>query len=196
MKSLKLAGAFDADSKPHGAPDTLYMMAYRGREVEEIAANEARWNTHHEEVSKAMAQGLPILSDEIIDQAMLMQRGNIPKSVWNNKVLGLEVKKDVITTPVGQAKSINNGGTRTPTHSGITHQSNAAHRAAKVEAVRPQRNNAKRRYGDANFEGYGEGYADDDAHDPGYSTGDGEDAMGGRKRPKKVGYFMRNIVLY
>jgi len=50
--------------------------------------------------------------------------------------------------------------------------------------VRPQRSVKKRSYGDNSFEGYGEGYPDDDGTgDTGYSTAEGE---GPGKRRKKV----------
>ena len=59
-----------------------------------------------------------------------------------------------------------------------------------LDALRPKRNVKKRTYGDSSFEGYGEGYVDDDMQEMGYSTGDGEDRGGGRKRPKKVCYLL------
>lgn len=64
-------------------------------------------------------------------------------------------------------------------------QPGGASRVGKGEIPRPKRNVKKRSYGDASFEGYGEGFVDDDNNEMGYSTGDGEDRAG-RKRPKKV----------
>ena len=56
--------------------------------------------------------------------------------------------------------------------------------ASDASQVRPQRSIKKRSYGDSSFEGYGEGFPDDDANgDAGYSTAEGE---GPGKRRKKV----------
>jgi len=186
MKSLKLAGAFDAETKAIDAPDTLWAMVNPGFTDEQRAEGEARWQSDFGAIAKAMSENLPILPPQVLGKAVAMAKGSIPKHIWNPKVLGLETKKDTVTTPIGQVKTMNNSGARTPIHQGGTRQVGGAQRMAKAEPTRPQRNNAKRSYGDSVYEGYGEGYADDDMHDPGYSTGDGEDGMGGRKRPKKV----------
>jgi hypothetical protein len=59
-------------------------------------------------------------------------------------------------------------------------------RKQKADLPRPKRNAKKRTYGDSSFEGYGEGFVDDDTQETGYSTAEGDDRAVSRKRPKKV----------
>ena len=60
-------------------------------------------------------------------------------------------------------------------------------RTGKAEIARPKRNVKKRGYEESSFEGYGEGYVDDDMVDTGYSTAEGDDRGISQKRRKKVG---------
>jgi hypothetical protein len=74
-----------------------------------------------------------------------------------------------------------------------THTNGATPRPVEspsADPARPKRAGKKRRYDERSFEGYGEGYVDDDVDMAagGYSTGDGEDGRrSGKKRRKKVG---------
>jgi hypothetical protein len=108
-------------------------------------------------------------------QSMQMAKGTIPKNVWNPSVLG--ELNHAAAAPVN-AK---------PVQKAPLPQSTAGTygRVVKGEMPRPKRNIKKRQYGDSSYEGYGEGYVDDDT---GYSTGNGDDddRAGNRKRPKKV----------
>lgn len=163
---LKLSGNFDSVKKEIEAPDTLWSMMAQPDEI---------WDSQFSHASKEIDMGLPQSVTGQLGKAMTMARGIIPKDTWNNSVLGELVAPP---TPSEPAKAVQNGVKKAPSQPGVMP------RPPKVEGPRPKRNIKKRTYGDASFEGYGEGFVDDDAHD-GYSTGDGDERMG-RKRPKKV----------
>lgn len=164
---LKLSGNFDSVKKEIEAPDTLWSMMAQPNEV---------WDSQFGHASKEIETGLPQQVTGQLSKAMTMARGIIPKDAWNNSVLGELVTP---STPSDVAKLAQNSVKKPLTQTAM------APRPGKVEGPRPKRNIKKRTYGDASFEGYGEGYVDDDAQDGGYSTGDGDDRTG-RKRPKKV----------
>ena len=173
MKNLKLAGAFDANTKESGDPDTLWSM---------LSTPDEHWEAEYGEAAREIAQGFePASFKQSLGKAMTMARGAIPKASWNIKVLGPEFQPNVSSgAPIEQARALHAAGSRTPTHQG-----SGAQRTGKAEPIRAKRPNAKRSYREADYEGY-EGYAEG-LNDDGYSTGgDGEDRMGGRKRPKKV----------
>lgn len=160
----KLAGNFDVEKKDPERPDTLSaMMATPAEEWD------AQFNGN--EISKGLSE--TVTSN--IGKAFTMSKGGIPRSLWNSTVLG-EVAAPVVPAkvagkPVGNAPKLP--------------QAASALQISK-EIPRPKRNVKKRAYGDSSFEGYGEGFVDDDLQEAGYSTGDGEDRGGSRKRPKKV----------
>lgn len=164
---LKLSGNFDSVKKEIEAPDTLWSMMTQPDEV---------WDSQFGHASKEIETGLPQGIAAQLGKAVTMARGIIPKDAWNNSVLGELV---ATPTPVEPPKILPNGVKKPPPLAA------AVPRPTKVEGPRPKRNIKKRTYGDASFEGYGEGFVDDDAQDGGYSTGEGDERMG-RKRPKKV----------
>lgn len=162
-----MSGNFDSLKKDIEAPDTLWSMMTQPDEV---------WDSQYSHVSKELETGLPQAATGSLSKAMTMARGVIPKDMWNNSVLGELVSP---STPAEPAKIMQNGIKKQPP------QPTGVPRTTKVEGPRPKRNVKKRTYGDASFEGYGEGYVDDDAQEAGYSTGEGDERLG-RKRPKKV----------
>ncbi|TVY56867.1 Mediator of RNA polymerase II transcription subunit 19 [Lachnellula cervina] len=167
FKALELSGDPQVDKKEVNAPGTLSAM---------LAQPDEQWDSEmvrgHE-----MDKGLSEAVNTSIGKALTMARGKIPKAAWNPAILGEVAAPSQLPEP---AKGLHSGN-RTP----IPHAAAAA-RAGKADIPRPKRNVKKRSYGDASYEGYGEGYVDDDNnHDVGYSTGDGEDRSG-RKRPKKL----------
>jgi hypothetical protein len=173
IKDHGVSGLFDSVKKEMDAPDTLYAM---------MIAPEEEWdaqNTRGKEISKGLSEN--VLAS--MGKAFTMARGVIPKTSWNNSVLGLEMAGGSATTD--SSKAIQNGN-KTPIP-----QNPSIARTAKSDLPRPKRNVKKRTYGDSSFEGYGEGYVDDDAQETGYSTGEGDDRGGSRKRPKKVGILLQ-----
>jgi hypothetical protein len=165
---LKLNGNFDSVKKDISAPDTLWSMMTQPDEV---------WDSQYTQASKEIEMGIPAAASANLRKAVTMTRGVIPKDMWNNSVLGELVAPP---TPAEPAKAVQNGVKRQPPQA-----AGVSRNTAKSEVPRPKRNIKKRTYGDASFEGYGEGFVDDDGLDAGYSTGEGDERIG-RKRPKKV----------
>jgi hypothetical protein len=118
-------------------------------------------------------------------QALTMAKGPVPKSEWDNSVLG-----DLASDKVAGGKAGKLTAPNTPLHPAVARAAAAPKGQASLaqqDAARPKRSIKKRSYGDSSFEGYGEGFPDDDTGmETGYSTGEG-DGPGGQKRRKKVG---------
>lgn len=129
---------------------------------------------------KEIDRGLGDAVTASLSKALNMSRGKIPKAAWDPTILG-----EVAAPPQAASEPMKglHSGAKTPI------PQSGAGRVGKGEIPRPKRNVKKRSYGDASFEGYGEGFVDDDNNETGYSTGDGEDRTG-RKRPKKVGILL------
>ena len=169
-----LSGNFDVDKKEMDAPDTLFAM---------MQMPDDEWDAQMvrgQEISK----GFPAATLASMSRAFTMARGAIPKTAWNATVLG-----DIVTPPapvrplarpVVNPTSINAARAPTPQPGGVQ-------RLAK-DVQRPKRAIKKRQYGDTSYDGYGEGYIDDEMQDTGYSENDGDDR---RKRPKKVCDLLR-----
>ncbi|PSS18843.1 hypothetical protein M430DRAFT_35246 [Amorphotheca resinae ATCC 22711] len=164
---LKLSGNFDSVKRGAEEPNSLVSMMCQPDEV---------WNAQYAQASKEIETGIPQPVLANLGKAVTMARGVIPKDMWNSSVLGELVPP---SAPAQPAKGVQNGvKTQQPPQA-------AGVRTVKPEVPRPKRNIKKRTYGDASFEGYGEGFVDDDAQETGYSTGDGDERTG-RKRPKKT----------
>jgi len=162
IKDHGLSGSFDSVKREMDAPETLYAMTMAPDEEWDVQYRRGR------EVEKGLASVLPN-----VNKALTMARGAIPKGSWNSSVLG-----ELLVPPAEPAKHPQSAS-RTP------HQPNpVTSRTAKMEIQRPKRTGKKRTYNEIDFEGYGEGYVDDDSHEAGYSTGEGEGLS--RKRPKKT----------
>ncbi|KAL2119207.1 hypothetical protein VTJ04DRAFT_6167 [Mycothermus thermophilus] len=169
IKKLGVQGHWDeVKEDPHREFGLLYLMKLpqdvwdstqvRGRDIRDGFSNEVR---------------------QKMLKAMTMSRGVVPRTLWDSSVLGdmAPGKADKLAgsarptapnTPLPTAAGGVPGGIPRPKVS-----------TPQFAQDRAKRNIKKRSYGDSSFEGYGEGFPDDDA---GYSTGEGE----GQKRRKKV----------
>ncbi|RFU28301.1 hypothetical protein B7463_g8038, partial [Scytalidium lignicola] len=166
MKNLGLSGQFDAAKKDLEDPDTLFAMT--------IAPDE-EWEVHNRR-GREIEKGMTELTSNSLGRAMTMARGVVPKELWNSSVLGELATQDHL----GVAKQ---SAAKTPSSSSIPAVRESLN--ARPEAPRPKRNVKKRTYGDSSFEGYGEGFVDDDIQE-GYSTGDGDERGPGNKKRKKT----------
>ncbi len=171
IKKLGVQGHFDEakqDPMRHESllnimtmPQDVWDVNYvRGQDITQGFSNEAR-------------QKLP--------RAMTMGKGNVPKNLWDSSVLG----------ELGPGKGEKPSLSARPTAPNTPLPSSGLQgvpRPAKVgtplaqDVARSKRSTKKRSYGDSSFEGYGEGFPDDEA---GYSTGEG-DMGSGQKRRKVV----------
>jgi hypothetical protein len=169
-KVFQLPGAFEADKKDIEAPDSLWAMMTQSDEV---------WDSQYGQVAKEIKTGLPDQNVASLGKAFTMARLKSMGDAWDEGILGSHSNK-----ARDEAAKLAQNGARTPVQMPQA-QNPAIQRASKGEPPRPKRNIKKRSYGDASFDGYGEGFVDDDLHDGGYSTGEGDD-RNGRKRLKKV----------
>jgi len=169
IKELGISGKFDVTVHDEETPGGLLAM---------MREPEHEW-TVNQRLGKEIERGLPQNVRGALPAAMTMAKGATPKQMWDSSVLGeldIPEKKAAAQVP---SKPISVGMQRTSS------QQSAA-RLTKQDMARPKRAVKKRGYDESSFEGYGEGYVDDDMVDAGYSTGEG-DERGGSKRRKKVG---------
>lgn len=168
-KVFQLPGAFEADKKEIESPDSLWAMMSQPDDV---------WDSQYGQAAKEIQVGLSDQATASLGKAVTMARAkNLPASVWDESILGSHSNKS------NDAQRLAQNGSRTPIPQA---PHSAVQRTSKGEPPRPKRNIKKRTYGDHNYEGYGEGFVDDDLHDAGYSTGDGDDRNSSRKKLKKV----------
>ena len=171
IKRLGVAGHFDVVKKPDDAPSEFMSL---------INAPELEWNVHQVK-GREMSDSLSETTLSVLSRAMTMAKGPLPKQVWDTSVLGE-------LAPISgdkQASSVKPTAPNTPSVSAASVLSKLKSQAlAGQDPTRPKRNIKKRTYGDSSYEGYGEGFVDDDAGaDTGCDSGEGE---GGHKRRKKV----------
>jgi hypothetical protein len=173
IKKLGVEGHFDAAKEAWERPDSLLNLAKCPKD---------EWNVHFVR-GKDIKDGFTPEVKSRLAKACTMGSAPIPKSIWDISVLGdLTAAK-----PEKQPASARPTAPNTPLPSGVTpiNRPKPSSVMSAAEANRPKRNILKRGYGDSSFEGYDEGFPDDDGGAGGYSTGEGE--MGsGRKRIKKV----------
>ena len=146
--------------------------------------DEEYYNQHV--LGKDLMQGLPAATLQKLDKAMQMQPGAVPDNHKWEDLLGHEKSK-----PQGVVidKTTKASGTIAQPNGGTTIFRGNAVRAAETEDSRPVRAGKRRRYNDNSFEGYAEGFEDDDADVPigdGYSSEEHSRKGGSFKRRKKV----------
>ena len=173
IKRLGVAGHFDVQKKEEGAPSEI---------MEFMQVPELEWNVHFVK-GREISDGLSETTLASLGRAMTMAKGPISKSIWDTSVLGELAPSSGDSKVSSSAKPTapNTPSASTPAALGRPKsQLPPGH-----DPNRPRRNIKKRTYGDSSYEGYGEGFPDDDTGvETGYSTGEGE---GGQKRRKKVG---------
>lgn len=181
VKDLAIDGAYDTkkDERQDNDPEGFFAM---------LGLPEDVWYAHNVK-GKEIQDGL---SDHVLaslPKAMTMLKGKVRKEHWDPYILGsLESPAqlaDSTSNPLNSAKpsELNTPAGSTPSSSARPKASSQALTPGH-DPNRPRRNIKKRSYGDSSYEGYGEGFPDDDAG--GYSTGEGDDR---NKRRKKVCIF-------
>lgn len=168
IKKLGLTGHFDSVKKePHDPEGFLRMI--------DLAPLE--WEVNFVK-GKEVGDGFRPEVERALAKSTTMARGPISKDRWDSSVLadfagGSKGSSSAKATAPGTPLNPALGGVPRTKTQGVTAQ----------DAARPRRSTKKRGYGDSSFEGYGDGYLDDETGaDTGYSTGEGE----GTKRRKKV----------
>lgn len=175
IKRLGVAGHFDVQKKKDDAPSDFMAM---------LQVPDLEWSVHQVK-GREIGDGLSETTLSHLGRAMTMTKGPIPKLTWDTSVLG------ELAPPNGESSkpaAPPSKGTQPSTPAAATTPSAMDRTKGSFppgsDPLRPRRNIKKRTYGDSSYEGYGEGFPDDDGGaDTGYSTGEGE---GGQKRRKKV----------
>lgn len=168
IKKLGLTGHFDSAKKEPHDPDGFLRM---------IDLAPLEWEVNFVK-GKEVSDGFRPEIQRALNKATTMARGPISKDRWDSAVLA-----DFAGGTKGFAatKATAPGTPLNPALGGVPRTK--AQGVAAQDAARPRRANKKRSYGDSSFEGYGEGYLDDETGaETGYSTGEGEST----KRRKKV----------
>lgn len=175
IKDLGLSGKFDVVVHEEDASGGLLNM---------LREPEMEWSMQNRQ-GKEIEKGLPENVRNNLTAAMTMSKGVIPKSSWDSSVLGeLDIPEKKAPTAPAMAKT-HSSGQGSAARPGISSSGVPRSGSGKGDIARPKRNVKKRGYEENSFEGYGEGYVDDDMVDAGYSTGEGEGLS--QKRRKKVG---------
>ena len=174
MKTFGLAGRNKAIKHEEDTPGGL---------VEMSAWPDEEW--YVQKVSgKELSKGLSSGTLSKLEKALKLEPGPVPKNdEWEN-ILGHESRKGPVLE--GKAKQPVPSTVKAPKANGQTNGVTTV--PAEKGVARPQRARKRTRYDDASFEGYGEGFVDDDRDDEdGYTSNDGSKrSSGSRKKRRKV----------
>lgn len=173
IKTLGVNGHFDAVKKEPNDPEGLmHFIQYPPEE----------WHVH-EVAGKEIERGF---SEQVLSsllRATTMAKGPVSKSVWDSSVLGDLAPGSVVKKASQEPPRQGAPGTPAASTGGLP-------KAGKPQLPlgdRSRRNHKKRSYQDSSFDGYGEGFPDDDqGAETGYSTGDNDDRLSKQKRRKQV----------
>lgn len=170
IKDHGVSGVFDSKKRDFDAPESLFMMMVTpGEEFD------AQY-TRGKEIHKGLA-----LDDDLLTKAFTMSKGSIPKDVWDSAVLG-ELGN---SAPVEAAKTTQK----------LSQPYAGGARSVKPEISRPRRATKKRSYQDSTFEGYGEGFVDDDIPETTADMGSNDEKTASKKR-KKVCSLLYTICFF
>jgi hypothetical protein len=179
IMEFNLAGRNDSVKHPEGQPGGLLDM---------LNYPDVEW-INQRVSSRKMELGF---NEATLEKALKMEPGPLPD--FDVNMLGLDLEPAIVPVPISSSKKSGQQALNNFRQNASVAQTNGAtpHAADSPSAdpARPKRTGKKRRYDDRSFEGYGEGYVDDEVEmgAGGYSTGDGEDGRRmGKKKRKKVG---------
>lgn len=174
MKKLGVSGHFEPVKREDGdESDFLHL----------VGEAEDSWQARQVK-TKDIRYGLQEDVEASLRQALTMNKGPMPKALWDGSVLG-DLAPEKLVSISARPSSVRGTAPNTPLHPAVARSKvqpqPASGAALGPESSRPRRANKKRSYGDNSFEGYGEGFPDDD----GYTTGDGDGPN--HKRRKRSG---------
>lgn len=207
IQSFGLAGRNQEVKHPEGKPGGLVEMMHWPDE---------EWQ-NQKVAGKEIEKGLGDTTLSKLERAMKLGRGPLPG--FDANVLGLDIPAPISQDQKKQSNypPTNNNTRQQPTTTNPTQTTKTSNpprpsntntnpntnppppTAATGEAARPKRTGKKRRYDEHSFEGYGEGFVDDEI---GYSTSDREERRNsgtntntsistgtGTKKRKKVSFI-------
>ena len=194
----KLRRSYEGQVKTFGLAGRNKAVKQEGQTggfAELLAWPEEEWQNQKVGANNLLS-GLPAQIEAKLERALKLDPGLVPKNdEWEN-VLGHEKLKTPL--PISEIKS--KQATQIPPKQGKSQlQANGLTigTPAADEVVRPKRTGRKRRYDEHSFEGYGEGFVDDDGDvgdAGGYSSGEGSRKSSvSKKKRKKVESLSRTI---
>ncbi|EFX02486.1 mediator of RNA polymerase 2 transcription subunit 19 [Grosmannia clavigera kw1407] len=177
MKKLGVSGHFEPVKREDGDESDFLRM---------LSEAEDSWQARQVK-TKEIQYGFADDVTADLRLAFTMNKGPMPKAIWDSSVLG-DLAPDKLASIGTRPSSVRGTTPSTPLHPAVARSKTQQPSFQQMgpggpDASRPRRVSKKRSYGDNSFEGYGEGFPDDDLVD-GYSTGDGDGPS--HKRRKKV----------
>ncbi|KAI6247685.1 Mediator of RNA polymerase II transcription subunit 19 [Erysiphe necator] len=164
IKDHQLSGNFDSIKREIDDQNSIFSMMMKPQED---------WDNEYTGLEN-IEHGITDPVKQLMNKAFKMARGPIPKPSWNSSVLGDLAPS---TTSVEQYR-------HTQSTQKLQQQPDIGNlRTSKLVGPRPRRSVKKRTYGDSSFEGYGEGYVDDEDQEVDFAISDGDGIS--RKRPRK-----------
>ncbi len=143
-------------------------------------------------MGRDVSKGLPGATRAKLEKAMRMQPGPVPNNTEWEDLLGFEKVAPVPAVMESAPKGVSKKEVPTGKANGVTNGARLkTGKASAADGPRPKRSGKKRRYDEQSFEGYGEGFVDDEG-DPamtgggGGSSGDGSRMGGVSKKRRKV----------
>ncbi|KAK5663115.1 hypothetical protein OQA88_6532 [Cercophora sp. LCS_1] len=172
IKKLGVQGHFDSVKEEWQRPDSLLNLAKCPND---------EWQALFVRGKEITSGFPPEMRARTMPRALTMAKGLVPKSLWDNSVLG-----ELMPGKSDKPSSARPTAPNTPLASAVSNvQRPKPMMMGAQEAARPKRSVKKRSYGDSSYEGYGEGYPDDDGGaETGYSTGEGDMASSQKRRKK------------
>ncbi|CAK7201190.1 hypothetical protein SEUCBS139899_003893 [Sporothrix eucalyptigena] len=175
MKKLGVSGHFEPIKREDGDESDFMRL---------ISEADDSWQARQVK-TKDIRYGLLGDVEADLRSAMTMNKGPIPKAIWDSSVLG-DLAPEKLASIGVRPGSVRGTAPNTPLHPAVARSKMQVQQqsqpASGADASRPRRLNKKRSYGDNSYEGYGDGFPDDDG---GYSTGEGDGPS--HKRRKKNG---------
>ncbi len=187
IKSFNLAGRNRAVKHEPGKLTGLMEM---------VQWPEEEWQ-NQKVAGKEVEKGLGDALLAKLDRAMNMEPGPVPNNESWEDILGHEKSKPIPPPAEVATKKPLPHNSNIVKASGSNNAGNLIG-TPSAEIARPKRTGKKRRYDEHSFEGYGEGYVDDDGDlggGTGYSSGDGDGSRrgGSAKKKRKMVSFLQPL---
>ena len=135
---------------------------------------------------KGIKDGMPEAMKAKLEKAMAMSPGPVPENEKWEDLLGIEKVKPAEASKDKNGKTVATAKPSGQQVNGARPLNNATSNSQVPEPIRARRTTKKRRYDEGSFEGYGEGYVDDEM-EGGYTSGESrstKNSAGNRKRRK------------
>lgn len=150
---------------------------------------EEEWH-NQKVVGKELQKGLSGATLAKLERAMHMQPGPVPNNSEWEDLLGFEKAKPLAAVVEPGRKKGSLAEVPTKKVNGLSNGAriDIGRAAATSEVPRPKRAGKKRRYDEHSFEGYGEGFVDDEGDMTmrgGYSSGDGSRKSGSTSKKRR-----------